>query len=129
MFLHMRTDTRDLHVAVGLLVMMYPILCKVQYERLHHIFREKHVWIHLAFSVVVNWLIAPLFMVGFPPPPPPPPPFPPFTFGHRDGSNLVGKMPHDMANTPFLHLSLSPSLSLSPAETKKAWPSMDVPPR
>lgn len=50
-------------IAVGLLVMMYPILCKVQYETLHLILRERALWAHFAFSVVVNWVVAPLFMV------------------------------------------------------------------
>ena len=49
--------------AVGLLVMMYPILCKVKYETLHHIFKEKAIWVQIGFSVVVNWIIAPLVMV------------------------------------------------------------------
>ena len=43
--------------------MMYPILCKVRYENLHHVFRTRQIWIQLAFSVVVNWIIAPFFMV------------------------------------------------------------------
>jgi len=51
--------------AIGLLVMMYPILCKVRYETLHRSFREKSLWIQVAFSIVVNWIVAPLFMVPF----------------------------------------------------------------
>lgn len=43
--------------------MMYPILCKVRYETLHHFFRKRQVWIQIGFSIVVNWIIAPLFMV------------------------------------------------------------------
>jgi ACR3 family arsenite transporter len=54
-------------IAVGLLVMMYPILCKVQYERLHEVFRSRQVWIQLGFSLVVNWIIAPFIMVTHPP--------------------------------------------------------------
>lgn len=47
--------------------MMYPILCKVQYERLHEVFRTKEIWIQLGFSIVINWIVAPLFMVcGYP---------------------------------------------------------------
>lgn len=45
--------------------MMYPILCKVRYETLHRSFREKSLWIQVAFSIVVNWIVAPLFMVPF----------------------------------------------------------------
>lgn len=45
--------------------MMYPILCKVQYEKLHEIFRTREIWIQLGFSLVVNWIVAPLFMVSW----------------------------------------------------------------
>ncbi|KAK5162676.1 arsenicals resistance [Saxophila tyrrhenica] len=51
-------------IAVGLLVMMYPILCKVQYETLHLAFRQKQLWIQVGFSIVVNWIIAPLLMLA-----------------------------------------------------------------
>jgi len=51
-------------IAVGLLVMMYPILCKVRYEGLHHVFKTRQIWIQIAFSIVVNWIIAPFFMVS-----------------------------------------------------------------
>lgn len=51
-------------IAVGLLVMMYPILCKVKYETLHHVFAHRQVWIQLGLSMAVNWVIAPLFMLG-----------------------------------------------------------------
>lgn len=50
-------------IAVGLLVMMYPILCKVQFESLHEVFREREVWVQLGFSLVINWVVAPLLMV------------------------------------------------------------------
>jgi len=43
--------------------MMYPILCKVQYEILHRIFSHRGVWKQIGFSVFVNWIVAPLFMV------------------------------------------------------------------
>jgi ACR3 family arsenite efflux pump ArsB len=51
-------------LAVGLIVMMYPILCKVRFEELNLIFKQKAIWKQLAFSFVVNWLIAPLVMVN-----------------------------------------------------------------
>jgi len=50
-------------IAVGLIVMMYPILCKVRFEELNVIFRERNVWKQLLFSFIVNWIIAPLVMV------------------------------------------------------------------
>jgi len=43
--------------------MMYPILCKVQYEILHRIFSHRGAWKQIGFSVFVNWIMAPLFMV------------------------------------------------------------------
>jgi ACR3 family arsenite transporter len=50
-------------VAVGLLVMMYPILCKVKFETLHKVFQKRAIWVQIGFSVVVNWIVAPLVMV------------------------------------------------------------------
>ncbi|KAL2193550.1 sodium bile acid symporter family-domain-containing protein [Corynascus similis CBS 632.67] len=51
-------------IAVGLLVMMYPILCKVQYEILHRIFSHRGAWKQIGFSVFVNWIVAPFFMLA-----------------------------------------------------------------
>ncbi|KAK9776398.1 putative Arsenical-resistance protein [Seiridium cardinale] len=50
-------------IAVGLLVMMYPILCKVRYESLHEIMSHRGVWKQILFSVFMNWIIAPFLMV------------------------------------------------------------------
>ncbi len=44
--------------------MMYPILCKVQYETLHLALREKELWIQIGFSILLNWIVAPLLMVN-----------------------------------------------------------------
>ena len=49
--------------AIGLLVMMYPILCKVRYETLHRSFRQKALWVQIGFSIMLNWIVAPFFMV------------------------------------------------------------------
>jgi len=43
--------------------MMYPILCKVRYETLHQVFGKRDIWIQVGFSIVVNWIVAPLLMV------------------------------------------------------------------
>ncbi len=51
-------------LAVGLLIMMYPILCKVRYESLHELFKRRDVWKQIAFSVFVNWVVAPFLMVS-----------------------------------------------------------------
>ncbi|KAK6539985.1 hypothetical protein TWF694_008818 [Orbilia ellipsospora] len=51
-------------IAVGLLVMMYPILCKVQYETLRTLLQKRDLWIQIAFSIFVNWIVAPFLMFG-----------------------------------------------------------------
>ncbi|KAI8964421.1 arsenical-resistance protein ACR3 [Daldinia sp. FL1419] len=51
-------------IAVGLLVMMYPILCKVRYETLHEIFSHRGIWKQIAFSVFMNWIVAPFLMLA-----------------------------------------------------------------
>jgi ACR3 family arsenite efflux pump ArsB len=43
--------------------MMYPILCKVSYETLHRVFRERKIWVQIGFSLIVNWIVAPFVMV------------------------------------------------------------------
>ena len=44
--------------------MMYPILCKVRYESLHELLADRGLWKQIAFSVFVNWIVAPFLMVG-----------------------------------------------------------------
>ncbi|KAJ5477370.1 hypothetical protein N7539_007514 [Penicillium diatomitis] len=51
-------------IAIGLLVMMYPILCKVRYESLHQVFQAREIWVQIAFSIFVNWIIAPFLMLA-----------------------------------------------------------------
>ncbi|KAK8132333.1 arsenical-resistance protein [Apiospora kogelbergensis] len=51
-------------IAVGLLVMMYPILCKVRYESLHEIMGHRGIWKQIAFSVFMNWIVAPFLMLA-----------------------------------------------------------------
>ncbi|KAK5309336.1 arsenicals resistance, partial [Exophiala xenobiotica] len=59
-------DHRTYTIAVGLLVMMYPILCKVKYETLHRIFAHRQFWIRFAFRIVANWIFAPLLLAFLP---------------------------------------------------------------
>lgn len=56
-------EMKLIYLAIGLLVMMYPILCKVRYESLHHVFRDRGIWIQILFSIVLNWIVAPFLMV------------------------------------------------------------------
>jgi ACR3 family arsenite transporter len=51
-------------IAVGLILMMWPILTKVQYEQLRKIFSSSRIWIHLGISVFLNWVIGPLVMLA-----------------------------------------------------------------
>ena len=44
--------------------MMYPILCKVRYEALAVVVRSRALWMQIGVSFVLNWVVAPLFMVG-----------------------------------------------------------------
>ena len=43
---------------------MWPVLTKVQYERLPLIFKSRQIWVHIGISLVLNWIIAPLIMLG-----------------------------------------------------------------
>lgn len=52
-------------LAVGLLVMMYPILCKIKFETLHRAFNTRELWIQIGFSIVMNWIVAPFLMVSY----------------------------------------------------------------
>jgi len=49
----------SLPIAVGLLVMMYPVLAKVRYNQTSSVLTDKKL---LITSLVINWLLAPAFM-------------------------------------------------------------------
>ncbi|KAM0443741.1 hypothetical protein ACHAPV_009223 [Trichoderma viride] len=51
-------------IAIGLLIMMYPILCKVRFESLHKLLAHRTIWKQILFSVAMNWVIAPFLMLG-----------------------------------------------------------------
>ena len=43
---------------------MWPILCRVSPSALLRLFSGREIWYHLLFSLVVNWILAPLLMLG-----------------------------------------------------------------
>lgn len=51
-------------LAVGLIVMMWPILTKVQYEKLPAMFKTSKLWSQILTSLILNWIVAPLLMLG-----------------------------------------------------------------
>ncbi|KAG9026723.1 hypothetical protein FRB95_008529 [Tulasnella sp. JGI-2019a] len=51
-------------ILIGLLLMMWPVLTKVQYECLPALFSSRRIWIHIGISFVLNWIFAPFVMLG-----------------------------------------------------------------
>jgi arsenite transporter len=54
-----QVDGISLPIAIGLLVMMYPVLAKVRYDRLDSVTGDRRL---LVSSLVLNWLVGPALM-------------------------------------------------------------------
>ena len=56
---NVKIDTVSLPIALGLLLMMYPVLAKVKYSRLGHVVADTRT---LVVSLVLNWVVGPALM-------------------------------------------------------------------
>ncbi|WP_235954493.1 arsenic resistance protein [Actinomyces faecalis] len=56
---HTEVDGVSLLIALGLLVMMYPVLAKVRYDRLTTVTSDRRL---MATSLVLNWVVGPAVM-------------------------------------------------------------------
>lgn len=59
-----RFNSVSVPIAIGLMIMMWPILTKIRYESLPTLFSSPRIWIQIGISLFLNWIVGPLVMVG-----------------------------------------------------------------
>ena len=51
-------------LAVGMIIMMVPPLCKVEWENFHNFFRKSTYLRPILISLFLNWIVCPFIMLG-----------------------------------------------------------------